>query len=103
MFGDVGHEVLKELSSCERIESRNRFVEDQQLGPLRDRQRERELRALTARKLTGALCKVEPEAPDAFARSHCIPGRVEMLTEPEVIGHTQRRIHRRVLREKPDP
>ena len=53
--GDDLHQVLEELASGEGIEARDGLVEDEELGPFRDGQRERELRALTARERSGPL------------------------------------------------
>ena len=69
VLGDDLHQVLQELAPGERVEARDRLVEDQQLGPLRDRQRERELRALAAGQRAGPLARVEAEPLDPASAS----------------------------------
>ena len=49
LLGRERHQVLKELPASERVKAGDRLVEHEQLGPLGDRQRQRELRALPAR------------------------------------------------------
>ncbi len=48
VFGDTFHQVLKKLVPSQRIETRHRFVEYQQLRSFRERESECELRALAA-------------------------------------------------------
>ena len=55
VLGDRLHQHLQELAAGERVEARDRLVEDQQLGPLGQAQGERELRALPAGQLAGTL------------------------------------------------
>ena len=67
VLGDDLHQRLQELAPRERVEARDRLVQHQQLGPLRHRQRQRELGPLTAGQRAGPLPRVEPE----LARSGC--------------------------------
>ena len=55
--GDDLHEVLEELAARQWVEARNRLVEQQHLGPLRDGEGERELRPLAARERSRALAR----------------------------------------------
>jgi hypothetical protein len=48
-------EVTKEVASSERIEARDRFVEDQQLRSFGDREGESELCPLATRETSGLL------------------------------------------------
>src|SRR5205085_620855 len=86
----------------DRVEARNRFVEHEELGALGDGERQRELRALAARQLPGAPTGIEGEPLDATLRPRTVPIRVQVSPEPEVVGDTQRRIERRVLRDEAD-
>ena len=61
LLGDRLHQVLEELAPGQRIERRDRLVEDQQLGPLGQPERERELRALTAGQLARTLLRIKPQ------------------------------------------
>ena len=79
-LGDDLHQVLEELAPRERIQARDRLVEEQQLGPLRDRQREGELRALTAGERSRALTRIEVELARCALGEVAIPVRVEPRT-----------------------
>ena len=64
MLGGELHQALEELAACERVEARDGLVEHEQLGPLCDRERQRELCALPAGKRAGPLPAVETEPRD---------------------------------------
>ncbi len=68
VLGDRFHEVRQELAARQRVEARHRLVEDEQLGSLGERERQRELGALTAGQPARALARVEPETVDARMR-----------------------------------
>ena len=71
-LGDGLHHRLQELAPRERVERGDRLVEQQQLRPLRERERERDLRLLPARELPDLLAERQPElldAPSATASS----------------------------------
>ena len=55
VLGDDLHQASEEVAPRERVEARDRLVQDQQLGPLRDRQRQRELGSLPTGELPGPL------------------------------------------------
>ena len=50
-LGDGLHHRLQELAPGERVERGDRLVEHEQLGPLGERERERDLGLLAAREL----------------------------------------------------
>ena len=64
VLGGELHQALQELAARERVEARDRLVEHEQLGPLGDRERQRELGALAAGERAGALRAVETEPRD---------------------------------------
>ena len=65
MLGDGLHEVPQELPPGQGVEAGDRLVEQQQLGPLGDRQGEGELGPLAAGQRPGPLPEVEAELADA--------------------------------------
>ncbi len=71
LLGDGLHEQLEELAARERVQARDRLVEDQQLGALGQAEGERELGPLAARQPPGPLAGVEARA----ARPSTTPAR----------------------------
>ena len=75
------HQDLQELASGQRVEARDRLVEDQQLRPLRDRQGQRELRPLAAGQLARLLAVqaelLDPRSASAASQVgfSCAPSR----------------------------
>ncbi len=65
------HEALEELAPGQRVERGHRLVEDQQLRPFGQPDREGELGALAAGELAGPLRGIQAELGDPFPR----PGR----------------------------
>ena len=78
VLGDRLHQYLEELASGQRIEARDRLVQDQQLGPLRQPERQGELGSLTAGEVAGLLTWVEAKALDPAPRGGRVPPRVEV-------------------------
>jgi len=62
---------LPESVARQRVDARGRFVEDQHLGLMNDRYRERQPLANAERQVLGALVDIlaEPEASDQFGDS----------------------------------
>ena len=77
VLGDGLHQVLQELAPGQRVEARDRLVEDQQLGPLGEAEGQRELGALAAGELAGLLARVEAEPLDPARGQRVVPARVE--------------------------
>ena len=102
-FGDHFADAVEELSSGERVEAGDWFIEDQQLGPLRDGHGEGELRTLPTRQLSGPAAPVEAELGDSPFGEIAIPSRVEPRAEPEMIIDAQIGVRRGVLGDEPDP
>ena len=69
------HQRLHELAARERIERRDRLVEDEQIGALRERERERDLRLLAAGELSDLAVERQAELLDARARELVVPAR----------------------------
>ena len=69
--GDDLHEALEELSSSEGVQARHGLVEQEEFGPLGDRQGQGELGALATRERARLLAGVEVE----LRRSGCRPAR----------------------------
>ena len=95
--------MLQKLPPGERVEAGHRFVEDEQLGPFRDRQRERELGPLAAGELAGPLARIEAELADAALGQLVVPARVEPRAETEVIVNGKPRVGRGVLGHEANP
>jgi len=69
------HQALQELSPGQRVAARDRLVEYQQLGPLGDRDGQRELGSLAAGQLAHLLPGVEAELSDpALRQARVQPG-----------------------------
>ena len=64
-LGDGLHHRLQELAAGERVERGDRLVEQEQLRPLGERERERDLRLLAARELPDLLAERQAELLDA--------------------------------------
>ena len=75
VVGDERHQALQELAPGERVEAGHRLVEDQQLGPFRDGQGQRELGALPAGELPGLLRRVQAELARSGRRRAAGPSR----------------------------
>ena len=87
-LGDAVHQQLQELAAGERVEAGERLVEQEQLRPLPERERERE---------PGALARGQrrrPRCVDATARSSSsadelvVPARVRPARELERVSPT---------------
>jgi hypothetical protein len=85
-FGDERHEVLQERAARERVEGGDRFVEDEQLGPFGGGEGEGELGLLAAGEPPGLLGGVEADLRDAGLGEAAVPGGVEVLPQPQVVG-----------------
>ena len=103
MLGGELHQRLEELAARERVEAGDGLIEHEQLGSLCDRERERELRTLPPGERAGALPAVETEPRDPLPRERSVPARVERRAQTQVLGHRQRWVQRRVLRDEADP
>ena len=79
--GDRRHELLEHVHARKRIEIRHRLVEQQQLRPLADRDRERNLRALARREPTHSR----------------IERKIESACDLEVVGDAEVSIQRSLL------
>jgi len=77
VLGGELHQGLEELAPCERVEARYGLVEHEQLGPFRDRERQRELCALPAGERGGPLCAIETQPSDPRLSERLVPARVE--------------------------
>ena len=77
-LGDGLHEALQELASRERIQRGDRLVEQEQLGPLRERERQRDLRLLSSGELPHLLSEWDTELRELARRQVVIPARVEL-------------------------
>jgi hypothetical protein len=86
------HQGLQELPSCQRIEVGDRLVEHEQLGPLGEGHRQRELGALAARQGSGALAGVESERLEAAQREVVVPTQVQPIPHSQVLLDGQARV-----------
>ena len=92
MFGDDLHQAPEEVASGNRVEAGDRLVQDQQLGPLCDRKRQRELGSLATRELSGPLPGIESELFDPVFSLLRLPAGVEPAAEAQVVRDRQRRV-----------
>ena len=72
VVGDAAHQRLQELPAGQRVEARDRFVEQQQPRPLGQRERQRDLGPLAAGELADRLVRRDAELRQPRPR----PGRV---------------------------
>ena len=93
------HEDLKELPARQGVQARDRLVEDQQLRPLGEPQRQRELGLLAAGELAGALAERQAEPLDAAVRDLVVPLLIQAGSETQVLRDRQVRVRRGVLRD----
>ena len=102
LLGDGLHEAPGGTPPRERVEARDRLVEDQQLGALGQAEGEGELGALPPGQPTGALGRVEAEPVDPRAGQVVVPARVEVGAEPQVVADAEPGVGRGVLGDEPD-
>ena len=102
VLGDGLHQALQELPPGQRVQARDRLVEQQQLGPLGDRQGEGELGSLAAGQRPGPLPRVEAELPDPALGQLAVPARVEPLAHAQMAGDGKPGVDRRVLGDEAD-
>jgi hypothetical protein len=103
VFGGGFHQGLQEFAAGERVESRDRFVQDQQLGPLGHGHDECELGALAAGQIPGPRNGIEAEPGYPVASQFSVPLRVEPGAEPHMLSDTQPGVGRGVLGDESDP
>ena len=97
------HQVTQEVATGKRVEAGDRFVEDEQLGPLGDGDGEGELGTLSAGELARLLLRLKVEPFDTGLRKLGIPAGIQLGAELEVIGDGQARVGRSVLGDVADP
>ena len=103
MFGDDLHQDPQEVAARHRVETRDRLVQDQQFGPLRNCKGERELCSLAARELAGALSGVEAQLFDPPVGLRAVPAGVEPGTETKMVANTHSDVGGCLLRDEADP
>jgi hypothetical protein len=96
------HQRLKELAPRERVESRDGLVEDEQLGALRERERERNLGLLPARQRPDLLLERDPQAREPAPREGVVPTRVELAPGPQHLVDPKSAVERMLLRDEAD-
>jgi hypothetical protein len=95
--------VIRDPHAGERVQAGDRLVEEEELGPLGERQGERELGALPAGQRSGPLPGVQADLRDPPLRQLVVPAGVEPGTQPEVIRDPHAGVCRSVLRDVADP
>jgi hypothetical protein len=103
LLGDGLHQVLQELSPRQGVQAGQRLVQENQIRPLSDGEGQRELGALPAGQRPRLLSEAQVESLDSAARQLGVPARVEVRAQPQVVGHRQPGVDRRVLGQVPDP
>ena len=93
---------LHELPPRERVERGDRLVEQQQLRPLRERQRQRDLRALPAGKIPHLLLQRQVELGDARASGLVVPAGVKAAADVEHLLDREAAVERVLLGEEAD-
>ena len=78
------------------------LVEQQQLRPLGQRERQRHLRLLAAGQLPDPLAGRQPEPVEAVAREPVVPARVQLAAEPEHLGDREAAVQRMLLGHEAD-
>jgi len=77
--GDGLHEGLHELPAGERVEAGQGLVQQQQLGALAQRQRQRDLGPLASRERADLLAQVDAEPSEPLDRAAVVPPGVELF------------------------
>ena len=103
LFRDGLHQPLQELASGERVERCDRLVEHEQLRPLGERERERELRLLASGQPSDLLPKREPEPREPTGRQIAFPARVELAAQLEHLCDGEAAVERMLLSDEADP
>ena len=103
LFGDGLHQPLQELPSGERVERCDRLVEHEQLRPLGERERQRDLRLLAAGQPSDLLPEREPEPrePLAVARSSSQRG-LSLRPSLSISATREAAVERMLLRDEAD-
>src|SRR5207245_10113122 len=87
----------------ERVETRRRLVQNEQVGPMLERAHQADLLAVPLREAPDAVAHVQPEALGvALSGSEVVAG-AERAEEAEVLGHAQVRIEGDIAGEEADP
>ena len=97
------HHRVQELTAGERVERCHRFVEQQQLWPLGERKRQRDLSLLAAGELSHLLLRGQAETFDAGRGQALVPVRVELAPVPQRLGDRQVSVQRMVLGDEAEP
>ena len=101
--GDDLHHRLQELPPRERVERGDGLVEQQELRPLRERERERHLGLLPAGELSDLLAGREAEQLDAPDGDLLVPARIELATELQRLADGEALVQRVILGDEADP
>ena len=99
-LGDRVHQGLEELTAGERVEARDGLVEEEELGPLREGERERHLRPLAARERADPLAERNAQASQTILGPLSVPAAVQAAAEGEHLPDLEAGIERRVLRDE---
>ena len=102
VLGDGLHQALQEFPPGERVQAGDRLVEQQQLGPLGDREGQGEPGPLPAGQGAGPLPRVQAELPDPALGQLAVPARVEPAAHAQMAGHGKPRVGRGVLGDEAD-
>ena len=102
-LADGLHHRVEELAPGERVERGDGLVEQQQLGPLGERERERDLRLLAAGELADLLVERQPQALDPLAGDRVVPARVQLAAELERLADREALVQRVLLGDEADP
>ena len=92
----------EEVSPCQRVERRDRLVEQQHPRQLGQRQRQRHLGALAAGQRAHALVKRNAQLRQPGPYQRGVPARVHVRPDADVILGGEPRVQRNLLGEKPD-
>jgi hypothetical protein len=96
------HELAHELVTGQRVEFRDGFVEQQEVGPLGQRHAERHLRLLPAGELTDPALERDAEAREAGMGIVVVPARVHRAPEVQHLTDPKGAVQRRRLRQESD-
>jgi hypothetical protein len=103
LLGDPAHERLQELAPGERVQARHRLVQQQQVRPLGEGERERDLRSLAAGQPADAAVQRDAQVAQPVAGQHGVPSPVQPAAHRDVLGRGEVRVERGVLRHEPHP
>jgi hypothetical protein len=103
LLGDRAHEGLQELAAGQRVQAGQRLVEQQQLPPPGQGQRQGDLGTLPPGQLADLPVERDRESFQPAAGAGLVEAGVELAAEGQVLGGGEVAVHGGVLGHEPHP